>query len=150
MTRKWAYRAIRQGWPEFSQWLDAVIQRVEMYNASLPVPLSPPECRAIGKSIAKYTHRNFTPETFAQYVADTHTLTYVFVPLALTPITTQVARRIPPPAVFFDMYIRRGTHRGAGMKSPFRLRIDSSKPTYRQNRCCKNGSDHRSVFQADP
>lgn len=27
MTRKWAYRAIRQGWPEFSQWLDAVIQR---------------------------------------------------------------------------------------------------------------------------
>ncbi|EOJ6189379.1 Rep protein, partial [Shigella sonnei] len=40
MTRKWAYRAIRQGWPEFSQWLDAVIQRVEMYNASLPVPLS--------------------------------------------------------------------------------------------------------------
>ena len=78
MTRKWAYRAIRQGWPEFSQ-------RVEMYNASLPVLLSPPECRAIGKSIAKYTHRNFTPETFAQYVADTHTLTYVFVPLALTP-----------------------------------------------------------------
>ncbi|EIP6921507.1 hypothetical protein KX754_24725 [Escherichia coli] len=49
------------------------MQRVEMYNASLPVPLSPPECRAIGKSIAKYTHRNFTPETFAQYVADTHT-----------------------------------------------------------------------------
>ncbi|ELC05545.1 hypothetical protein WCA_00022 [Escherichia coli KTE2] len=85
MTRKWAYRAIRQGWPEFSQWLDAVIQRVEMYNASLPVPLSLAECRAIGKSIAKYTHRNFTPETFAQYVADTHTLTYVFVPLALTP-----------------------------------------------------------------
>lgn len=117
MTRKWAYRAIRQGWPEFSQWLDAVIQRVEMYNASLPVPLSPPECRAIGKSIAKYTHRNFTPETFAQYVADTHTLTYVFVPLALTPDNDRVARRIPPPVVFFDMYIRRGTHRDAGMKS---------------------------------
>ena len=42
MTRKWAYRAIRQGWPAVSQWLEAVIQRVEMYNASLPVPLSPP------------------------------------------------------------------------------------------------------------
>ncbi|MFY3802861.1 primase alpha helix C-terminal domain-containing protein, partial [Escherichia coli] len=55
MTRKWTYRAIRQGWPAFSQWLDAVIQRVEMYNASLPVPLSPTECRAIGRSIAKYT-----------------------------------------------------------------------------------------------
>ncbi|NHW82923.1 Rep protein [Escherichia coli] len=33
-VRKWAYRAIRQGWPVFSQWLDAVIQRVEMYNAA--------------------------------------------------------------------------------------------------------------------
>ncbi|GAB0147138.1 hypothetical protein EsHS_00007515, partial [Epichloe bromicola] len=65
MTRKWAYRAIRQGWPAFSQWLDAVIQRVEMYNASLPVPLSLAECRAIGKSIAKYTHRKFSPEGFS-------------------------------------------------------------------------------------
>ncbi|EFI8415779.1 TPA: replication initiation protein [Escherichia coli] len=65
MTRKWAYRAIRQGWPAFSQWLDAVIQRVEMYNALLPVPLSPAECRAIGKSIAKYTYRKFSPEGFS-------------------------------------------------------------------------------------
>jgi len=63
--RKWSYRAIRQGWPAFSQWLDAVIQRVEMYNASLPVPLSPAECRAIGKSIAKYTYRKFSPEGFS-------------------------------------------------------------------------------------
>ncbi len=51
MTRKWAYRAIRQGWPAFSQWLEAVIQRVEMYNASLPVPLSLAECRAIGRAL---------------------------------------------------------------------------------------------------
>ncbi|MBN6253546.1 primase C-terminal domain-containing protein [Escherichia coli] len=72
-TRKWAYRAIRQGWPDLSQWRIAVIQRVEMYNAQLPVPLSLAECQAIGRSIAKYTHRNFTPETFAQYVAATHT-----------------------------------------------------------------------------
>uniref|UniRef100_UPI003A96E8A0 class 1b ribonucleoside-diphosphate reductase subunit alpha n=1 Tax=Citrobacter freundii TaxID=546 RepID=UPI003A96E8A0 len=28
----------------------------------------------------------------------------------------------------------------------FRRRIDSSKPTCRQNRCCKNGSDHRLRF----
>ncbi|VGG11457.1 Uncharacterised protein [Klebsiella quasipneumoniae] len=33
-----------------------------------------------------------------------------------------------------------------GNKIPFRRRIDSSKPTCRQNRCCKNGSDHRFVF----
>ena len=63
--RKWSYRAIRQGWPAFSPWLDAVFQRVEMYNASLPVPLSPAECRAIGKSIAKYTYRKFSPEGFS-------------------------------------------------------------------------------------
>ena len=63
--RKWSYRAIRHGWPAFSPWLDAVIQRVEMYNASLPVPLSPAECRAIGKSIAKYTYRKFSPEGFS-------------------------------------------------------------------------------------
>ncbi|EQB4447514.1 hypothetical protein ACYKEA_005393, partial [Pluralibacter gergoviae] len=34
-------------------------------------------------------------------------------------------------------------------KIPFRRRIDSSKPTCRQNRCCKNGSDHRFRFDAD-
>ena len=51
MTRKWAYRAIRQGWPEFSQWLDAVIQRVEMYNASLPVPLSPPDVGLLARAL---------------------------------------------------------------------------------------------------
>ncbi len=151
MTRKWAYRAIRQGWPEFSQWLDAVIQRVEMYNASLPVPLSPPECRAIGKSIAKYTHRNFTPETFAQYVADTHTLTYVFVPLALTPDNNDPGSAPYSPAGRFLRHVHQARNSsGRRNEIPFRLRIDSSKPTYRQNRCCKNGSDHRSVFQADP
>ncbi|MFV1218698.1 hypothetical protein QMK95_27475, partial [Klebsiella pneumoniae] len=29
-------------------------------------------------------------------------------------------------------------------------RIDSSKPTCRQNRCCKNGSDHRFRFLRRP
>ncbi|MBM3072073.1 hypothetical protein GF617_12765, partial [Lelliottia sp. RWM.1] len=29
-------------------------------------------------------------------------------------------------------------------------RIDSSKPTCRQNRCCKNGSDHRFRFPSGP
>ncbi|MCA7370602.1 MULTISPECIES: helix-turn-helix domain-containing protein [Enterobacterales] len=33
---------------------------------------------------------------------------------------------------------------------PFRRRIDSSKPIYRQNRCCKNGSDHRFRFPSGP
>ncbi|MGK5818106.1 hypothetical protein ACSNM0_27570, partial [Klebsiella pneumoniae] len=37
-----------------------------------------------------------------------------------------------------------------GNKIPFRRRIDSSKPTCRQNRCCKNGSDHRFRFPSGP
>ncbi|WP_251854246.1 EAL domain-containing protein, partial [Enterobacter asburiae] len=37
-----------------------------------------------------------------------------------------------------------------GNKIPFRRRIDSSKPIYRQNRCCKNGSDHRFRFPSGP
>ncbi|MCU3110650.1 DUF2130 domain-containing protein, partial [Enterobacter roggenkampii] len=37
-----------------------------------------------------------------------------------------------------------------GNKIPFRRRIDSSKPTCRQNRCCKNGSDHRFRFLRRP
>nr|WP_318380668.1 hypothetical protein [uncultured Enterobacter sp.] len=28
--------------------------------------------------------------------------------------------------------------------------MDSSKPTCRQNRCCKNGSDHRFRFPSGP
>ncbi|EHO1060740.1 TPA: plasmid replication protein [Escherichia coli] len=67
--RKWAYRAIRQGWPDYERWLEAVIQRVEMLNSQLPVPLSAAECRAIGKSVAKYTHRKFSPEGFSSVQA---------------------------------------------------------------------------------
>ncbi|WP_227522239.1 hypothetical protein, partial [Klebsiella pneumoniae] len=37
-----------------------------------------------------------------------------------------------------------------GNKIPFRRRIDSSKPTCRQNRCCKNGSDHRFRLPSGP
>ncbi|MEI8663005.1 replication initiation protein [Xenorhabdus bovienii] len=72
-TRRWAYRAIRQGYPDFAQWQLAVIQRVEMYNVQLTNPLSLPECACIGRSIAKWTHQRMSEKAFAQYVADTHT-----------------------------------------------------------------------------
>ncbi|EMB0925721.1 replication initiation protein [Salmonella enterica] len=72
-TRRWSYRAIRQGWPDFEQWLRAVIQRVEMYNAQLPVPLSVAESACIGRSIGRWTHKRFTEFGFVQFVADTHT-----------------------------------------------------------------------------
>lgn len=31
-TRKWAYRAIRQGWPEYDQWVKACHERANAYN----------------------------------------------------------------------------------------------------------------------
>ncbi|XJA87876.1 hypothetical protein AB2G77_25880 (plasmid) [Escherichia coli] len=57
MTRKWAYRAIRQGWPAFSRWLEAVISvsKCTMHRFRSAFAAG---CRAGGKSIAKYTHRN--------------------------------------------------------------------------------------------
>ncbi|HGJ5883477.1 replication initiation protein [Arsenophonus sp.] len=72
-TRKWAYRAIRRGWPAFAQWFAACFERAMAYNVQFPVPLSEPEVKAIAKSIAKWTHRRFTEKAFAEYVDRTHT-----------------------------------------------------------------------------
>ncbi|MBS0850150.1 primase C-terminal domain-containing protein [Citrobacter sp. JGM124] len=72
-TRQWSYRAIRQGYPDYPQWLDATIQRVEAYNRKLPVPLSLAECASIGKSVAKWTYQRFTEKYWLDWVAKTHT-----------------------------------------------------------------------------
>lgn len=64
-TRKWAYRAIRQGWPSYEQWILAVEQRAAGYNVQFPTPLPPEEVRHLAKSIAKWTHANFSPEGFS-------------------------------------------------------------------------------------
>ena len=71
-TRQWSYRAIRQGYPDYPQWLNATIQRVEAYNLQLPVPLSSVECRSIGKSVAKWTYQRFTERGWLDWVAKTH------------------------------------------------------------------------------
>jgi len=71
-TRKWAYRAIRQGWPEYEQWLQACYERTCAYNLQLAVPLDESEIRGIAKSIAKWTHTKFTDELFKAYIARTH------------------------------------------------------------------------------
>lgn len=77
-VRLWSYRAIRDYWPvgderfrpAFDAWLDAVICRAESFNAEEYVadpkgPMAFSECRAIGKSIAKWTWAHFDPETLA-------------------------------------------------------------------------------------
>lgn len=66
--RTWAYRAIRQGWPEYGRWLEAVLARADAYNDfESPLPLS--EVRATAKSMAKYTHRNFSEIGFSRWQA---------------------------------------------------------------------------------
>lgn len=70
--RKWAYRAIRQRWPEYEQWLQACYERASAYNLHFAVPLSENEVRGIAKSVAKWTHGKFTEESFGEYVSRTH------------------------------------------------------------------------------
>lgn len=71
-TRKWAYRAIRQGWPEYDQWLQACYERAYAYNLQFSAPLDENEVNGIAKSIAKWTHGEFTAESFYEFVKSTH------------------------------------------------------------------------------
>jgi len=71
-TRKWAYRAIRQGWPDYEQWLQACYERACAYNLQYSSPLDENEVLGISKSIAKWTHINITKESFNDYVIKTH------------------------------------------------------------------------------
>lgn len=71
-TRKWAYRAIRQGWPEYDQWLQACYERANAYNLQFAVPLEESDVRGITKSIAKLTHMKMTERFFEEYIKKTH------------------------------------------------------------------------------
>jgi len=71
-TRKWAYRAIRQGWPEYEQWLQACCERAKANNLQFISPLDEIEVLGIAKSIAKWTHTEFSAESFLAYVKNTH------------------------------------------------------------------------------
>ncbi|EQA7186949.1 replication initiation protein, partial [Escherichia coli] len=72
-TRKWAYRAIRQGWPEYEQWLLACYERAYAYNLQFATPLDEKEVNGIAKSIAKWTYSKFSYDSFSEYVIRTHT-----------------------------------------------------------------------------
>ena len=71
-TRKWAYRAIRQGWPEYEQWLNACYERATAYNLQFTSPLDESEVMGIAKSIAKWTNSTFTKSSFDEYIKNTH------------------------------------------------------------------------------
>lgn len=63
--RRWAYRAIRQGWPDYRRWLEAVHQRARAYNAQFPEPLPANEVRHTSVSVAKWTHQHMSPAGFS-------------------------------------------------------------------------------------
>ena len=71
-TRKWAYRAIRQGWPEYEQWLQACHERACAYNLQFAAPLDKNEVTGIARSIAKWTSKNFSEASFIEYIKKTH------------------------------------------------------------------------------
>lgn len=68
-VRKWAYKAIRQGWPDHDQWLEAVKTRAHGYNARFADPLPASEVEQTAKSIAKWTHRNISSAGFSAWQA---------------------------------------------------------------------------------
>lgn len=70
-TRQWAYKAIRQGWPVYEQWLQAVNTRAHGYNTRLEKNLRLPvkEVDQIAKSIAKWTHKHMNSAGFSAWQA---------------------------------------------------------------------------------
>lgn len=62
--RLWAYKAIRQGWPDADRWYEAVLTRARAYN-DFEAPLPDNEVRATAKSVAKWTHRHLSPAGFS-------------------------------------------------------------------------------------
>lgn len=71
--RKWAYRAQRQGWPDYRQWLDACLTRAQMINLQFTSPLPLSEIRATATSVAKWTSKRMNKGDFDYYVESTHT-----------------------------------------------------------------------------
>lgn len=67
--REWAYKAIRQGWPTYNRWLEAVTVRAVGINAGFNTPLAPNEVLQVAKSVAKWTYKNVTEHGFSEWQA---------------------------------------------------------------------------------
>ena len=69
-VRHWAYKAIRQGYPNYDDWLRAVDTRVHGVDLQRNTPrLSESERRSITKSIARWVFQRFSKEGFAEVQA---------------------------------------------------------------------------------
>ncbi len=67
-TGRWAYRAIRQGWPEYKLWLQACGERASACNLQFAAPLDKSKVSGMAKNIAKWTHIKLTKESFNDHV----------------------------------------------------------------------------------
>lgn len=65
--REWAYRAIRQGWPDAERWEAACLDRARMYNAGFSAALDPQEVRHISRSVARWTHKHLDAASFSAW-----------------------------------------------------------------------------------
>lgn len=64
---KWAYKAIRQGFPDYEQWHNAVLSRTEMLNQQLEKPMTHSEYKHVAKSVAKWTFNRFSEQGFSEW-----------------------------------------------------------------------------------
>lgn len=67
--RQWAYKAIRQGWPDFERWQTACLDRALMYNAGFSTPLDHQEVAHVARSVGKWVHQHFDPAAFSAWQA---------------------------------------------------------------------------------
>lgn len=70
-SRKWAYQAIREGWPDFNTWHESVLMKTAGYNnteyfteETIRAELPYNEVKTTANSIAKWTWRHFSAESF--------------------------------------------------------------------------------------
>jgi hypothetical protein len=64
---RWAYKAIRQGYPDYERFYDAVYDRAIGINAGLPTPMEYGEVKHIAKSVASWVCRNFSESGFSEW-----------------------------------------------------------------------------------
>ena len=64
---RWAYKAIRQGYPDYNRFHQAVLDRTIGVNAQLPSPMDYSEYKHIAKSIASWVHGRFSQSGFSEW-----------------------------------------------------------------------------------
>lgn len=64
---RWAYKAIRQGYPDYERFHQAVLDRAIGINAQLESPLDYSEYKHIAKSVASWVHSRFSASGFSEW-----------------------------------------------------------------------------------